>query len=106
MREIKRLTFTLARKTFRSDLAQNLIRDLKSLRALWNWIYMALYVWVCVWTALYHPNAIPTVVTVTGSVVSVIFTGYVMSKSYEKVRGGNCQPQQPTRPGEQNVDSD
>ncbi len=89
-----------------NDFSRNLARDIKSLRALWNWIYMALYVWICVWTVLYHPNAIPTVVTVTGSVVSVIFTGYVMSKSYEKVRGGYGQPQQPTPPGEQNGDSD
>lgn len=106
MREIKRLTLTLARRTLRSDLAQNLIRDLKSLRALWNWIYMALYVWICVWTVLYHPNAISTVVTVTGSVVSVIFTGYVMSKSYEKVRDGYFQPRQPIPPGEQDANSD
>ena len=43
MDRIKRLTLSLARKTARSELAQNLIRDLKSMRALWNWIYMALY---------------------------------------------------------------
>ena len=89
-----------------NDFARNVARDMKSLRALWNWIYMALYVWICVWTVLYHPNAISTVVTVTGSVVSVIFTGYVMSKSYEKVRGGYYQLRQPTPPGDQNVDSD
>lgn len=100
MREIKRLTLTLARRTLRSDLAQNLIRDLKSLRALWNWIYMALYVWICVWTVLYHPSAISTVVTVTGSVVSVIFTGYVLSTTYEKVKNGNCKPQYPAAGGE------
>ncbi len=93
MGELKRLTLTLARKTLGSDLAQNLIRDLKSLRALWNWIYMALYVWICVWTVLHHPDAIPTVVTVTGGVVSVIFSGYVLSRTYEKVKnGGNGLP--------------
>lgn len=72
-----------------SDFAKNLARDLKSLRALWNWIYMALYVWICVWTVLKHPDAISTVVTVTGGVVSVIFTGYVCSKTYERVQNGN-----------------
>jgi len=106
MDRIKRLTLSLARKTARSDLAQNLIRDLKSMRALWNWIYMALYVWICVWTVLYHPNAISTVVTVTGSVVSVIFTGYVMSKSYEKVRNGYCQPREPLSQGDEDGASD
>ena len=77
-----------------------------SLRAFWNHLYMALYVWICVWTVLYHPNAISTVVTVTGSVVSVIFTGYVMSKSYEKVRNGYCQPRQPMQLREQDGNSD
>lgn len=78
-----------AGKAITSDFAKNVARDIKSLRALWNWIYMALYVWICVWTVLYHPSAIATVVTVTGSVVSVIFTGYVLSKTYEKTRLGN-----------------
>lgn len=78
-----------ALKALRSDFAKNVARDLKSLRALWNWIYMALYVWICVWTTLKHPDAIPTVITVTGGVVSVIFTGYVCSKTYERVRNGN-----------------
>lgn len=105
MDRIRRLTLTLARKTARSDLAQNIIRDLKSLRALWNWIYMALYVWICVWTVLHHPDAIPTVVTVTGGVVSVIFSGYVMSRAYEKVNnGGNGNGH--SQNGGENGDSD
>lgn len=105
MDRIRRLTLTLARKTARSDLAQNIIRDLKSLRALWNWIYMALYVWICVWTVLHHPDTIPTVVTVTGGVVSVIFSGYVLSRAYEKVKnGGNGNGHPPNGGG--NGDSD
>lgn len=89
MNRIKQLTLAIALKTLGSDLIQNFMRDLKSLRALWNWIYMALYVWVCVWTVLYHPEHISTVVTVSGSVVGIIFTGYVLSKAYEKSRNGN-----------------
>ena len=89
MDRIKRLTLSLARKTARSDLIQNILRDMKSLRALWNWLYMALYVWICVWTVLHHPDAIPTVITVTGGVVSVIFSGYVLSRAYEKAKNGN-----------------
>lgn len=88
MDRIKRLTLTLARNTARSDFAQNLIRDLKSMSTLWNWIYMALYVWVCVWTVLYHSDVISTVITVTGGVVSVIFSGYVLSRAYEKAKNG------------------
>lgn len=105
MDRIRRLTLTLARKTARSDLAQNIIRDLKSLRALWNWIYMALYVWICVWTVLHHADAIPTVVTVTGGVVSVIFSGYVLSRAYEKVKNGGNGNGHPPNGGE-NGDSD
>jgi len=101
MDRIKRLTLALARKTARSDLAQNLIRDLKSLRSLWNWIFMALYVWVCVWTVLYHPDVIPTVITVTGGVVSVIFSGYVFSRTYEKVKNGGNGNGHPSN-GEEN----
>ncbi len=100
MNRIKRLTLALARKTARSDLAQNLMRDLKSMRALWNWIYMTLYVWICVWTVLHHPDVIPTVVTVTGGVVSVIFSGYVLSRAYEKVKNGNGNHQPPPSGGE------
>jgi len=79
-----------------SDFAKNLARDFKSLRSLWNWIYMTLYVWTVVMTVLFHPQAIPTALTVTGSVISVIFTGYVFSKTYEKTRMRNpaipCAP--------------
>jgi len=89
MNRIRRLTLSFARKTLKSDFAQNLMRDLKSLRTLWNWLYMALYAWICIWTVLYHPDAISTVVTITGGVVSVIFTGYVLTKTYEKVKNGN-----------------
>lgn len=103
MDRIRRLTLSLARKTARSDLAQNLIRDLKSLRALWNALYLALYVFLCVWTALHHPEHLATAITVTGGVVSVIFSGYVLSKTYEKIKnGGNGHPPN----GEENGDSD
>jgi hypothetical protein len=70
----------------KSDFAQNLSRDFKSLRALWNWFYLALYAWICVWAVLHYPDSINTAITVTGSVVSVIFTGYVATRSYEKAR--------------------
>jgi uncharacterized membrane protein len=76
-------------ETAKSDVVQNAARDMKSLRALWNWVYMALYVWICVWSVLHYPETIPTVVTATAGVVSVIFTGYVLSKTYEKVKNGN-----------------
>ncbi|KKW22408.1 MAG: hypothetical protein UY62_C0005G0005 [Parcubacteria group bacterium GW2011_GWF2_50_9] len=106
MDRIKRLTLALAKKTANSDFARNLIRDVKSLRALWNWVYMTLYVWICVWTVLYHPDAISTVVTVTGGVVSVIFTGYVLTKTYERVKNGNGNENHKLPGGDENGTSD
>ena len=79
----------------KSDIAQNFARDLKSLRVVWNWIYCTLYVWMCVWAVLNHPETVTTAITVTGGVVSVIFTGYVLTKAYEKTRNGICPPAPP-----------
>lgn len=77
----------------KADLFQNLIRDLKSLRALWTWVYLSLYVWVCIWALRHRPQAAQTVVTVTGGLASSIFAGYVFSKSFEKKhRIGNYAP--------------
>ena len=106
MDRIRRLTIELATKTANSDFVKNLMRDIKSLRALWNWVYMALYVWICVWTVLYHPDAIATVVTVTGGVVSVIFTGYVLTKTYERVKNGNGNGNGHGQGGDENGASD
>lgn len=89
MDRIKRLTIKLARKTIKTDFIQNIIRDLKSLRAVWNYFYLALYAFLCVWTAFKHPEHLSTAITVTGGIVSVVFTGYVLSKTYEKKNGLN-----------------
>ena len=62
---------------------------------------MTLYIWMCIWTVLYHPQAIPTALTVTGSVISVIFTGYVCSKAYEKTRMYNPPVVSATDPEEE-----
>ena len=53
------------------------------------WLYLTLYVYLCVWVALHHPDHLSTALTVTGGIVSVVFTGYVFSKTYEKVKNGN-----------------
>jgi hypothetical protein len=89
MDRIKQLTIALARKTAKSDFIQNLIRDLKSLRAVWNYFYLGLYAFLCIWTALRHPEHLSMAITVTGGIVSVVFTGYVFSKTYEKKNGLN-----------------
>lgn len=89
MDRIKRLTLKLAKKTIKMDFIQNIIRDLKSLRAVWNYFYLALYGFLCIWTALRAPEHLSTAITVTGGIVSVVFTGYVLSKAYEKKNGFN-----------------
>lgn len=97
-----RFAIQAAGRAVKTDFAQNLARDLKSLRALWNWLYMALYVWICIYAVLYHPETIPTAITVTGGVVSVIFTGYVCTKAYERVKNGNHRPPAPNTSEEEN----
>lgn len=57
--------------------------------AITYYVYLALYVFLCVWTALYHPEHLSTAITVTGGIVSVVFAGYVLTKTYEKVKNGN-----------------
>jgi len=71
------------------DSAENLMRDLKSMRALWNWLFLMLYAWVVVWGVLYYPTiTIKTAIITTGGIVSWIFTNYVASKTVEKVFNG------------------
>jgi len=106
MDRIKRLTLALAKNTFESDFAQNLMRDLKSLRTTWNYVYLALYVFLCVWTALYHPEHLSTAITVTGGIVSVVFAGYVLTKTYEKVKNGNGNGSHKPPGGDENGASD
>jgi hypothetical protein len=72
---------------FQSDFIQQWYSNFQSIRAIWNWVYMALYCWCCIFAMLHYPNASETVIKVTGGIVSVIFTGYVASKSYERVNG-------------------
>lgn len=67
------------------DWANNFVRDLKSIRALWNFLYLALYVFLCVWAALYYAkDSLNTAIVTTGSIVSAIFAAYVWSTTKEK----------------------
>ena len=67
------------------DWFDNFARDLRSLRALWNYLYLCLYMFLCVWAALYYgKESLNTAIVTTGGLVSAIFTGYVWSKTKEK----------------------
>jgi hypothetical protein len=68
-----------------SDFATNLARDLKSLKALWNYLILALYTWVCCYGVVFHPEAcLNTVIVTTGGLVASIFTGYIFAANAEK----------------------
>ena len=68
--------------------ADNFMRDMRSLRALWNYIYLALYIFLCVWTALYFGKEhLGTAIVTTGGIVGTIFTAYVWSTTKEKQIG-------------------
>lgn len=54
-------------------------KDVYSLRAGWNHVYLALYVFLAVYGALKVPSAYNTIIVTTGGVVSVLFTNYVLS---------------------------
>ncbi len=76
------------------ESANNIMRDFRSLRALWNWIYLALYVFLCIWAAVFYPKiALVTAIITTGTIVSVIFTVYVLSTHKEKMNGKRKKPE-------------
>lgn len=66
--------------------ANNFMRDMRSMRALFNYIFLLLYIFLCVWAALYHAkDSLNTAIAVTGGIVSSIFTVYVWSTTKEKM---------------------
>jgi len=67
------------------ETIENFMRDLRSLRALWNWIYMALYVFLCCWGAVnYAKETLTTAIVTTGGIVSWIFSNYIVSAYMDK----------------------
>lgn len=63
-----------------NDTIRHLARDFRSMKALWNWLFLALYVWICVYLVLkYAAICGNTVVTATSAIVISIFTNYVWS---------------------------
>jgi len=89
------------------DFFTNLMRDLKSVRALWNYLFLALYTWVCCYLVLYHADSCGTaVVYTTGGIVTAVFTNYVWSGLAEKKASGQfpaySQPSAPPTPEDGN----
>ena len=71
------------------DFFENLARDVKSLRASFNHIYLLLYIWLIWYSVTHYRESASTAITATAAIVSAIFGGYVFSKSYEKVNIGS-----------------
>lgn len=73
-----------AHREFR-EFADNLMRDMRSLKALFNYVYLSLYVFLCVWAALYYgKDHLGTAIMTTGGIVGTIFTVYVWGQNKEK----------------------
>lgn len=68
------------------EFFSNFSKDIRSLRSILNWIYCFFYLWLVHYCVKNSPASMDTAIITTGSVVSIIFTSYVFSKSYEKTR--------------------
>jgi len=77
----------------KSDIIQNIVRDLKSLRALWNWIIGIFFVWCCWYSMTHYPASANTIVITVGGVFSAMMTNYVWSHHMEKKNGNGTTPQ-------------
>ena len=90
--------FNRANLVKQSSVTQSLIRKLGSYRVIWNWAYLSYFLVLCTYVVLKYPATATTVVTVCGGVVSVIFTGYVASKAYERGKGVDTTAITPVAP--------
>jgi len=70
------------------SLIETFVKDLHSLRVVWNWVYLSLHVWTSIWLVLFYAEKCGnTVLTINGGLISVIFTGYVVTTYLEKKNG-------------------
>ena len=84
----------------RDHVLARVVSDLQSHRSVWNYIYMALYVFIALWlTIFYGRETGATVIISTAGVVTGIFTNVVWSKTYEKKNKEPDNEPKPT-PGE------
>lgn len=65
---------------------KNFIKDLSSLRRLWCWIFLTLFIVMSTYIVLNNPEAHFTALRVWGALVGTIFTGYVISSSAERIK--------------------
>ena len=66
----------------------NFMDDMRSMRALFNYAYLLLYMFLCVWAAIYYAKtSLNTAIVTTGGIVGTIFSAYVWSTTKEKEMG-------------------
>ena len=53
-------------------------------RSIMNWAVLGLYFWVAIYAVKHYPDAVTTVVTVTGGLATAVFTNYVWSRRLDK----------------------
>jgi hypothetical protein len=76
--------FNIVREKASNQMAM-MVKDMTSHRLMWNYIYMALYVFIAMWLTLFNAEHCGNAVIITtGGVVSAIFTNVVWSKTLEK----------------------
>jgi hypothetical protein len=85
MKKIFNFLAEKAKKFTRINLVQKFIHDLGSLRALWNYLFLALYTWIIVYGVVrYGHDCITTAINTTGSLVGWVFVHYVWSGHMDK----------------------
>jgi hypothetical protein len=85
MKKIFNFLAKKAKKFTRINLVQKFIHDLGSLRALWNYLFLALYTWIIVYGVVhYGHDCITTAITTTGSLAGWVFVHYVWSGQMDK----------------------
>lgn len=78
------------------DFVRNVMRDLKSLKALWNYIFLSLYTWVVVWLVLHHGETCGNAaIYTTGGIVTAVLTNYVWASLAEKKMVGKFPAYEP-----------
>ena len=71
-------------KIIHSDFCKNVGRDMKSTRVTVLWLTITFYFLLVTYAIIHYSDSANTAITITGGLVSVVFTNYVFSKTTEK----------------------
>lgn len=73
-----------SRETFSEllKIVSHHLRDLKSIRITLIWLYSIVFLFLVIYSTLKYENVASTSITATASLVGVIFSGYIYSKTH------------------------